>query len=312
MDTAAGTHPLLPPGLRVFERGWLSSNNVLTFDDEHQASLIDSGYCSHAAQTEALVTHGLAGRSLVRIFNTHLHSDHCGGNAQLARRFGAAIAIPPGLADAVAEWDEDRLAYAATGQQCERFSFDSLLVPDSELRLGQLDWRVIAAPGHDPHSVMFWCADERILISADVLWQHGFGVIFPELEGDSGFAEQAAMLDLIESLSPRLVIPGHGALFVDVPAALARARQRLAALAEDPARNARNGARALIKFHLLAVRRTGLAELIAHLAAARYFPLINERYFGLVFEDFVDRIVRDLVASGAAVLHEGVLSNSDS
>ena len=57
-------------------------------------------------------------------------------------------------------------------------------------RLGGFDWQVISAPGHDPHAVILFNPDTRVLISADALWERGFGVIFPELEGESGFAEQ--------------------------------------------------------------------------------------------------------------------------
>ena len=42
---------------------------------------------------------------------------------------------------------------------------------------------------------MLYCAEERVLISADALWENGFGVIFPELEGESGFAEEQAVLE---------------------------------------------------------------------------------------------------------------------
>lgn len=293
-------HAALPDTLRVLERGWLSANNVVLLDDDHGASLIDSGHMIHAAQTLALVELSLGGRTLTRIFNTHLHSDHCGGNAALAQRWGAQIAIPPGLATAVRNWNEDALSYTPTGQNCPRFAADALLSPGSRLRAGGLDWEVIAAPGHDPHSVMFWCASASVLVSADVLWEHGFGAIFPELEGESGFAEQAAMLDAIEALAPRVVIPGHGAVFGDVPAALARARARLAALRADPARNARSAARALLKFHLMTVQATRRDELLRHLAAARYFVLINERYFKLDFADFVEHLVADLIAAGLA------------
>ena len=55
------------------------------------------------------------------------------------------------------------------------------------------------------------------------LWEHGFGAIFPEIDGEPGFDEQARLLDRIERLEPAWVIPGHGAPFTDVPAALARA-----------------------------------------------------------------------------------------
>ncbi len=302
---------VLPPTLHVFERGWLSSNNILFFDDADGASLVDTGYVSHRVQTLGLVRSRLDGRGLTRIFNTHLHSDHCGGNAYLQQETGARIAIPPGLAKAVARWDEDELTFRATGQQCDRFGYDALIEPGTTLRLGECDWQALAAPGHDPHSIMLWNAEDRVLISADALWQHGFGGIFPEIEGESGFAEQAAMLDLIEQLQPRVVIPGHGAPFTDVDAALDRARQRLAALSADPARNARQVAKALIKFYLLDVRKLPLDRLVQHLSGARYFLVINERYFRRPFDQLIEQIVRELAAVGAAELNDGVVANRD-
>ena len=72
----------LPDSLLVLERGWLSANNILCFDGD-RATLVDSGYVTHAAQTVDLVAQALAGRQLERVINTHSHSDHIGGNAAL-------------------------------------------------------------------------------------------------------------------------------------------------------------------------------------------------------------------------------------
>jgi glyoxylase-like metal-dependent hydrolase (beta-lactamase superfamily II) len=292
----------LPPTIRVLERGWLSSNSVLLFDDDDTATLVDTGYVTHREQTRELVRQALQGRTLTRIVNTHLHSDHCGGNAELQRAFGATIHIPPGHADAVARWDEDELTFVATGQQCERFAHDGLIEPGSEIRMGGFAWRVHAAPGHDPHSIVLWAPEPGVLISADALWQNGFGVIFPELEGESGFAEQRAVLELIESLAPRFVIPGHGAPFTDVGAALKCAHARLDALSASLERNARHAAKVLVKFYLLEVRKVAMRDLIDHVARARYFRVINERYFRMPFGEFVRRQVMELVASGVAVM----------
>lgn len=302
---------VLPASIRVLERGWLSSNNVLLFDDDGRATIVDTGYVTHKDQTLALVRHALAGRRLARIVNTHLHSDHCGGNALLKSAFGATIHIPPGHADAVARWDEDTLTYRATGQQCDRFVHDGLIEPGTVLRMGGIEWCVYSAPGHDPHSVVLWAAEPRTLISADALWSNGFGVIFPELEGESGFAEQRAMLQLIETLAPRVVIPGHGAPFADVAAALGRAHARLDALSARLERNARHAAKVLLKFYLLEVRQVSLPALIAHAAGARYYPLINDRYFRMPFEAFIRGQVSELVAAGVAVMNGDTVCDAD-
>ena len=105
-------HPALD-GLTVFERGWLSSNNVMMFDGDGSATLIDSGHTTRAAQTAALVQRALDAATqptrLARVVNTHLHSDHCGGNAALQRVFGAEVWVPPGHHAAALAWDQSGL-----------------------------------------------------------------------------------------------------------------------------------------------------------------------------------------------------------
>ena len=258
----------LPPTMRVFERGWLSSNNVLFVDDALTA-LVDTGYASHAPQTLALVRSALGERPLDLIVNTHLHSDHCGGNAILQAAWPCRTVIPDAEADAVRDWDEARLTFRATGQQCARFGFTGTLAPGDVSTLGGLRWDALGAPGHDPHSLMLYCADERILISADALWENGFGVIFPELEGESGFAEQQAVLESIATLAVDVVIPGHGTPFTNVALALERARSRVAWLRADPARNAKNALKVLIVFRLLDERAMTFDALLRMLDSAQ-------------------------------------------
>jgi glyoxylase-like metal-dependent hydrolase (beta-lactamase superfamily II) len=48
-----------------------------------ETAVVDTGYVTHAEQTLALIESVLGTRPLDRILNTHLHSDHCGGNAAL-------------------------------------------------------------------------------------------------------------------------------------------------------------------------------------------------------------------------------------
>jgi glyoxylase-like metal-dependent hydrolase (beta-lactamase superfamily II) len=296
----------LPASMQVFERGWLSANNIL-FIGREESTLVDTGYVTHAPQTLALVQHALAGRPLGRIVNTHLHSDHCGGNAALQDAFGCRIAIPVFEADKVRSWDEAALSYRATGQQCARFSFDETIAPGDLLVMGELSWQALAAPGHDPHALLFWCAREGILIAGDALWQNGFGVIFPELAGEPGFGEVRATLDLIASLAPRLVIPGHGAPFTDVDAALQRACSRLDYLSADPVRNAENGVKVLLKFLLLERRTIPLAEVEALFETVPLLVLARERFLPRPAFELARWAVRALEKAGAAQLRDGVL-----
>ena len=249
----------LPATMQVFERGWLSSNSILFTGLD--TALVDSGYLTHAPQTLALVRHALGERPLARLLNTHLHSDHCGGNALLQQTYACHTAIPGFDAVKVASWDEDALSYRATGQQCARFGFDALLAPGDSLMLGDLSWEVLAAPGHDPHALLLYCASHGILIAGDALWENGFGVIFPELAGEPGFDDTRATLDLIATLDARVVIPGHGRIFGEVGAALARACSRLDYLAADPRRNAENAVKVMLKFLLLERQAIALLEL---------------------------------------------------
>jgi glyoxylase-like metal-dependent hydrolase (beta-lactamase superfamily II) len=302
--------PILPRGVQVFERGWLSSNNIL-LTDAHSSTLVDSGYVTHSAQTLALVERALQGRTLDRLVNTHLHSDHCGGNAALQAHYPALqTLIPPGLAQAVQGWNDADLSYVPTGQNCPPFRLTGLLAPGSTYRWADTEWQVHAAPGHDPHSVILFAPEHRLLISADALWQNGFGVVFPELEGVAAFDEVADSLDLIERLDPAVIIPGHGAVFSGVSDALALARQKLEAFAKAPEKHARYGAKVLLKFKLLEFGRVAKTDFRTWALDVPYMVDLHRQYgAGTDRATWLDMMLAELQRSGAlhddgTVLHD--------
>ena len=276
----------LPPGVQVLERGWLSSNNVL-FLGAQSTALVDSGYCAHADQTLALVVAALHGRPLDRLVNTHLHSDHCGGNAALQGRWPALqTLIPPGLAQQVAQWDPVALGYEPSGQRCPRFHHDALVLPGTEIELADRAWQVHAAPGHDPDSVILFEPLSRTLISADALWENGFGVVFPELDERDAFDEVGATFDLIERLGPRWVIPGHGPVFRFEAAVLARRKHAV------------HAAKVLLKFKLLECRQMLFVDYVQWAAGTPHFQGIHRRFAPAVgIGDWIDQLTQELVHS---------------
>lgn len=301
----------LPQGVAVLQRGWLSSNSIVIHGSA-QCALIDSGYCVHSAQTLLLVESALQGRPLDLLLNTHLHSDHCGGNAVLQARYPAMqTLIPPGQAQQVADWDAYALTYVPTGQCCPQFRFDATLNPGSQVQLGDSQWQVHAAPGHDTHSVILFEPKARLLVSADALWERGFGVVFPELDGDDAFHQVAQTLDVIEALQPVIVIPGHGAPFMDVAQALARARQRLDGFVADPARHLQHAAKVLLKFKLLELQSVSLSDLQAWAQATPYFSsLMQKQCSGYALANVIDTLLQDLVRAGAATLQGNQIHNA--
>ncbi len=298
----------LPKGVSVFERGWLSANNILLYDNE-RAILIDSGYVKHQAQTLALVDAALQGRSLDLLVNTHLHSDHCGGNHALQLRYpNLETCIPPGSAADVQSWNEASLSYVATGQNCPAFHFTGMLHPGDEHRWANMVWEVHSAPGHDPHSVVLFAPEHQILISADALWQNGFGVVFPELEGIDAFDEVAQTLDLIEQLNPSIVIPGHGAVFADLPAALSIARSKLQAFAASPMKHARYGAKVLLKFKMMELGQISQDAFSEWAQNVPYIQEIHERFgAGFNLPTWINMMLNELSRSGAVTLADKVI-----
>ena len=301
---------MLPSDMHFLERGWLSSNSLLLMGPQ-DAVLIDSGYHSHSEQTVALVRHALRGHELTTLFNTHLHSDHCGGNAALQACWPQLhTAIPPGGAPAVRAWDESALTYRPTGQVCPPFVYDSLLEPGNRVRAGGREWDIHAAPGHDPDSVLLFQADTGVLISADALWEQGFGVVFPEITCEPGFEDVGNTLDLIEQLHPRVVVPGHGGVFTDVTGALQRARDRLQMFVDSPVKHASHAAKVLIKFHLMAIHRCSLADLLSWTQDSEYLRILHRLHFqSQSVQEWTSVLLDGLIRSGVLMREDQWIVN---
>jgi glyoxylase-like metal-dependent hydrolase (beta-lactamase superfamily II) len=307
-DAHAGTLNTL--GAQVLQRDWLSANNIVfaAAGAESPATVVDTGYARHAEMTITLVERALGDAALERIVNTHLHSDHCGGNRALQARHTVKTCVPAPSLEVVQTWDEARLSYRATGQLCERFHVDGAIAPGDTLRLGPAEWQVHAAPGHDPDAVLLFEPQTRTLISGDALWEDRLAIIFPELFGEDGFGPTRRTLDLIESLAPRCVIPGHGAVFGDAQAALATSRRRLEGFEKDPARHAQHAARALVMFHMMEHLSRVRTEFEAWLLRTPIFGLsARVCHITLPPARWAHELVEKLIGDGLLCCEDGVL-----
>ena len=96
-----------------------------------------------------------------------------------------------------AAWDEKALLYSYADQAADRFAVDETIAPGSTHVWGGLEWRALAAPGHDRGALVFFNPEHRILVSGDALWQRGFGFLMPRALDPRAMPGARATLDLI-------------------------------------------------------------------------------------------------------------------
>jgi glyoxylase-like metal-dependent hydrolase (beta-lactamase superfamily II) len=293
--------PLLPSGLHFWERGWLSSNAIF-LDDGVSSVLIDTGYVTHSSLLLTFLGSHLHERTLDILVNTHLHSDHCGGNLAVQSEFsGVKTLIPFGLFQSVRDWDNNALSFEATGQSCPRFHADTQMHPGDIYNWAGFNWEVHASPGHDHDALLLFNPEHRILISADSLWANGFGVVFPEICGGTGFAEVSSSLNLIEKLNPKIVLPGHGPLIEDLPAALSVARSKIKRFIDLPELHASHAAKVLLKFKLLEWQSVDISDFKLWALSTPLLMDVHQAFFpSLTANTWIDNLVSELVKKNVA------------
>ena len=298
----------LPPSIRVIERGWLNSNQVVMLAAGDNV-LVDSGYCTHREETLELLASraGLDRQPLERLVNTHCHSDHMGGNAAVASAYGCRITIPAGEAKNVDPWTPQSAWMEEFDQRADPFRFDDTLAAGGAFEGGGLEWQAHAAPGHDMDALMFFEPANRILISGDALWQDGMGFVWPQ-EGGNPFIDAAReALATIERLDPAVVIPGHGEPFADAKGAIARVRGKLDAFERDPVKNARHAVKVMLVFALLEREAMPVDEVAAYVGRVPFYMKVSQRFLGLAPRALADWLLADLERVGAVAVTDGLV-----
>jgi glyoxylase-like metal-dependent hydrolase (beta-lactamase superfamily II) len=190
----------------------------------------------------------------------------------------------------------------------DRFAVDREIDAGSRHVWGDLEWRALAAPGHDMGALVFHNAEHGILISGDALWENGFGFVMPPEVDPDALPATRATIEMLGGLDIKVVIPGHGEPFTTAAAAIERARARLDSFARDSLRIARHALKVNLMFTLLERQRMALAELPAYVERVGLYREFNALFFRMPPLRFAEMLAGELEKSGAAKRTDGWLA----
>jgi glyoxylase-like metal-dependent hydrolase (beta-lactamase superfamily II) len=204
------------------------------FVDTPDGILVMGGLAS-PVQGEAVVrTIRAQTRDSIRYLVLFAHHPDMQFGAIALRRAGARVIAHPdanllaaegGPDQMVADWDQ------VVGLQ-EMLGFEYANVPDRPVT--GIDTLVLGGrrivlwhPGtaHSPGDLMVWLPSEKILFTGDILVEDGVTMV---VDGNSTVLLQ--VLDAIDQLQPRVIVPGHGRIPVDPKALVDSTRRYFTAL----------------------------------------------------------------------------------
>jgi len=190
-------------GLHSFIWNNPSSNNCNTYLIEGEKKiLVDPGHFHLFGRVQdGLSMLSLASEDIDVVIITHAHPDHMEA-VKIFRDTDAVIAISS------VEMDFIRNVAPHYAEALGIADFEpQVLLQEGDLKIGDLDFQVISAPGHSPGSVCLYWPEKKALFTGDVVFNQGIGRT--DIPGGSG-RELKKSIKRISRLDVEYLLTGHG------------------------------------------------------------------------------------------------------
>lgn len=185
--------------IRTVVVGFLETNCYLVSAGESgDAAVVDPGADAPKIMV-ALEQKNLTPRAILL---THGHYDHTGAIKELVEKFNIPILLHEKEADFMSISEAERARYGEDGGKKYQ-----LLQDGDIIKIGDLELKTIATPGHTPGGVCFLSGSS--CVTGDTLFQDGVGRSdFPG--GDERVLQQSIREKLMTLPDDTRIFPGHG------------------------------------------------------------------------------------------------------
>lgn len=189
--------------VKTGQKGLLTNTYIICDEKTKQAMVIDPG----GEPNKIVETLDLLEANLKYIFLTHCHADHIGGINELKSLKGGKILISRD--DSEGLYNEEISLACYIDMKNPELEADSRLDDRDLIHIGELQFKVIATPGHTKGGLCLYCEKEGLVFTGDTIFSGTWG----RTDLPTG-----NFVDLINSITDKLMIlpddtivyPGHG------------------------------------------------------------------------------------------------------
>lgn len=185
------------------QKGLKTNAYVICDEKSKEAMVIDPG-----GEPERISeTLDILGANLKYIFLTHCHADHIGGIAELKKLKGGKILVSRPDSEGLYNKDINLAEYI--NMEIPELEADSRVDDEDLIHIGEIEFKVIATPGHTKGGLCLYAEKEGLVFTGDTMFSGTWG----RTDLPTG-----SFVELITSITDRLmplpddtiVYPGHG------------------------------------------------------------------------------------------------------